>query len=178
MQYSPLLQASCGALPAYPTWSWASHLWPNVSHKLSVTAGKWSLKAKLSLYIATVFLPETTVYFLCLCCCRWAVLCPLPKPAAVSASRGTGTRHWAGSRHGLRGRPHSACLAFWVEKWKKHGTRKVSVLGSSQPLEERKKNHSVTHGISFLLHCLRLWQNSGCFSRKSPSHITVIWDSE
>lgn len=28
------------------------------------------LKAKLSLYIATISPPEATVYFLCLCCCR------------------------------------------------------------------------------------------------------------
>lgn len=145
MWHSPFLPVSCAAALAYPTWSCASCLWPDVSHKWYITAENSSPKPSYH-FIQPQF-PCLRPPFISFACAAAGELgsdilrehlpCPLPKPTDISEPRGTGTGHWAGSRCGLHGRPRSACLFLWVETWKSLGACEVSVLGRSQPLWKR-----------------------------------------
>lgn len=128
------------------------------------------LEAKLSFYIATISLPEATVYFLCLCCCRWAVL--------RASQRASPTCSVQSHRHSWAQRDRDQALSrkqvwFPWEVWFSlpaslvRNMKKPQCMQGQCPwelsasLKERKQSHSVTHGISFPLHQLGLWQSWG-----------------
>lgn len=122
-----------------------------------LTAGKWYLKAKLPLFMATIFLPESTTDFCCLCCLQ--VSCAETSPGSIShvlcpnlqtslSSEGQGQTL---SRKQVWETSFSLPVAL-VSNIKEPWCKQDQCLWElSASLEERKKSHSVTRDISFPL---------------------------
>lgn len=125
----------------------------------TLTAGKWYLKAKLSLFIATISLPEDTIYFCGLCCLQ--VSCAQTSPGSLShvlcpnLLRSLSSEGQTLSRKQMQA-PCKTSFSFPVslasnikKPWCKQNQHLWKLSAS---MEERKKSHSVTIDISFPLH--------------------------